>query len=281
MNRIETARIDATSCVTVCRLLSSLCVLVALLATPLARAGLFGPPSRTQVDVVVDVGEDGRKLPPPTTEHPAYYYPLMGGYKAMGATVAGEKPPAAAPIAHLLAKVLAGQHYFVVGSKTPPPTLLLVFNWGYINPQMDEVGAPGEGGKVFYNQSQMLALVAGHTLNALDFTFDREDVMQAAEDNRYFVIVSAYDFAAAQQKKKKLLWRAKMSVPSNGVEMVDVLPAMIESGGPHFGRETARPAFVPAPVVPPGKVQLGTPRVVPDSPHPSEADPSVEPVRTK
>jgi hypothetical protein len=230
------------------------------------HAGFFGPPKDTQVNIVVDFTDDGRKVAPPSREHPAYYYPVVAGYRESGSLVGGEKSPPQIPIARLLAKALAAQGYLVIGAQTPPPSLLLVFHWGYLNPLIDETVAPDDPlqtpQQMFWNQNDMLGLVAGRTLPNLGPGFEREDALHAAREDRYFVIVSAYDFSAAKEKKKKILWQAKMSTPSSGVTLPEVLPAMIASGGPHFGRETSRPISVTAPIVREGKVEVGTPTVV-------------------
>lgn len=239
----------------------------ALAATLTARAGFlgFGKPTDTDVNVVVDMTDEGKKVAPPTKEKPVFYYPVLAGYREEGALVAGEKSPPPNPVAHLLAKALAAQHYFVVGPKTPAPTLLLVFHWGYMNPQIDENPDPDNPQKTFWNEREMLALVAGNTVkNVGSFGRERDDILQAARDDRYFVIVSAYDFAAATQKKKTLLWRAKMSTPSNRVSLAEVIPSMITAGGPRFGRETKLPESVTAAIAKEGKVEIGTPTVVKD-----------------
>jgi hypothetical protein len=80
------------------------------------------------------------------------------------------------------------------------------------------------------------------------------------------VIVSAYDFDAGKEKKKVLLWQAKMSTPSNRVSLAEVIPSMITAGGPRFGRETKLPESVTAALAKEGKVEVGTAVVVPDSP---------------
>lgn len=247
---------------------------VALATTPVARAGFlgFGAPKEADVNVVVDMTEAGRKTTPPTKEKPAFYYPVLAGYREAGSLVAGEKSPPPNSVAKLLAKALAAQNYYVYGpGKTPAPTYLLVFHWGYMNPQIDDTsGDPDNPQTVFWNQKEMLALVAGNTIqNLSSFGFEREDVLQAARDDRYFVIVSAYDFKAATEKKKVLLWQAKMSTPSNRVSLAEVIPSMITAGGPHFGRETKKPESVAAPLAKEGKVDVGTPVVVPDAAKPA------------
>ncbi len=243
-------------------------VLASAALTPRLNAGFlgFGAPKEADVNVVVDMTEDGRKVPPPTKEKPAIYYPVLAGYREEGSLVAGEKSPPPNSVAKLFAKALAGQHYYVFGAKTPAPTIILVFHWGYMNPKIDDTGDDENPQQIFWNQKEMLALVAGNTLgNISSLSFEREDILQNARDDRYFAIVSAYDFAAAKEKKKKLLWQAKMSTPSNRVSLAEVIPSMITAGGPHFGRETKRPESIAAPLAKEGKVEVGTPVVVPDS----------------
>ena len=249
-------------------------VALAVLILPVSRAYAgflgFGAPKDTAVNVVVDMTEAGRAVTPPTKEKPAFYYPVLAGYREAGSLVAGEKSPPPAPVAKLLAKALAAQNYYVVGEKTPAPTLLLVFHWGYMNPQIDDVGDAENPQQQFWNQREMLALVAGNTLKNIGvFDFKRDDVLQAARDERYFVVVSAYDFAAAKEKKKKLLWQAKLSTPSNGVSLAEVLPSMISAGGPHFGRETKLPELINAPLAKEGKVEIGTATIVDESGKPA------------
>mgnify|MGYP001546463407 CR=1 FL=1 len=238
---------------------------LAVLSLVLASVGMAGEPE-LEVNVNVAFTPEGRKIAPPTHDQPAYYFPVVGGYREEGDLTVGEKKPAPKPIVHLLATTLAKQGYFVVSPEHPQPSLLLVFFWGYINPQIDDVGTdPSAPQKLFYNQKDMVALLGGQTLGNLDLNFEREAVMQGAEDNRYFVLVSAYDFAAARQHKKVLLWQARMSTPSGGVTLDEVIPALINGGGPSFGRETARPQWVDLPIAPQGKVEIGTPTVVPDA----------------
>lgn len=228
-----------------------LLVLPALL-TQSGRAGQRA----AEVNVNVDLTPEGRKLTLPTRDHPAYYFPLVGGYRQEGAGKAGEKIPDRSRVLHEVARTLAGNGYLVTGPKTPAPSVLLVFYWGSMNPDADEVGDPGESHRVFFNQKKMVALVGGQTLPNLDLFSEREAVMQGAEDDRYFLMIAAYDFAAAQAHKKVLLWRTKMSTPADGVDFSDVLTALITSGGPLLGHETLRPVWVNQPLEPKGTVKL-------------------------
>ena len=309
----------------------------------LVIASLLHAEREVEVDVVVDMTAEGRKIIHPDSAHPAYYLPVVGGFQEMGATVRGEKPPSPHEIVHLVAVALARQGYLVAkpapsvnaqgeityadgtvvtvppfpnpahrltlnepgnvpltltmlkdpdgpyslrtASLTPAgqspapatevmrannarhgpilrgmPDIVLTIHWGYLNPQIDDSSEPtGTVDNPFYNQNEMLALVGGNSLVMLGYA-DREQVMQAAKDNRYFVILSAYDFPAHQQAHKKvLLWQAKMSVPSYGSEFNDVMATLITAGEPLLGRETSRPKMLLLPVTPDGKVTIGTP----------------------
>ena len=136
-----------------------------------------------------------------------------------------------------------------------------------MNPPIDDTGDDENPQQIFWNQKEMLALVAGNTVkNVGAFGSDRDDILQNMRDDRYFVIVSAYDFEAGKEKKKVLLWQAKMSTPSNRVSLAEVIPSMITAGGPRFGRETRLPESVTAPLAKEGKVDIGTAVVVPDAP---------------
>ncbi len=236
-----------------------------LCATGLSALAWAKSDPTCEVNVNTTLTDAGRKVAPPTREKPAYYYPVVAGWREEGAIVAGEKPPPQNFVIHELAKALAAQHYLVVGEKTPPPTLLLVLHWGCMNPQTEDFGTGDPTQRVFFNQPEMLALVGGSTLSNLDLSFEREAVLQGAEENRYFIVVSAYDFADATQKKKTRLWTARMSTPSDGLTMADVVRPLATSGGPLFGRETTLPKWVTAPVAREGKVEVGTPTVVPDT----------------
>jgi hypothetical protein len=255
---------------------------IALFAAPLAaHASFFGPPTHTPVDVVVDFTPEGRKLAHPDGAHRAYYLPVVFGFKEWGAVVAGEKRPNERDLIHLVAAQLANQGYFVMDpAHGHPPSLILAIHYGCLNPENDDMDPTDTTGmsKVFFNEREMLALVAGNTLQNLDLSFEREDVMQAAEEDRYFVALTAFDFEAfAKGRHKVPLWQAKMSVPSAGISgFADVMEALVKAGGPFLGRETLRPKMILAPVTPEGRVEIGTPTVkdYSDAPTPPRAKPA-------
>lgn len=235
-------------------------VAVALATCAPLRA--FGP-ATTQIDVVVDVSPEGRKLPHPDAKHPAYYFPVIYNFEEKGAVIAGEKPADRTEVAHTIALELARQGYRVM-SRDHQPSLILSIHFGAMNPEITELGDPGDPTqKVFYNEADMLTLVGGNTLDHLNPWFDGKEVMQNAQHNRYFVMVTAWDYEAYARRHKKVpLWQAKMSVPSYGIaQFSNVLGVLVRAGGPLFGTETLRPKFLTVPLTPEGRVEVGTPTV--------------------
>jgi len=195
------------------RLPARLSPLFALLLS--ARA--LGAAAAWQVNVNVDLTDAGRKVAHPSPEHPVYYYPVVGGYRELGTAIAGEKPPPALPVVQHLARALARQGYLVsrrvsaaggdggILSLVPAPSLILVLHWGCMNPVAIDLTTDSNLPNVAVaNESQELALVAGNSLNDLDLNFEKEAVMQGIQQNRYFVTVVAYDFAAYYRKHRKV-----------------------------------------------------------------------------
>jgi hypothetical protein len=88
------------------------------------------------------------------------------------------------------------------------------------------------------------------------------ELRELAQDNRYLVIVTAYDYAALGRQEARRLWRTKMSSNNAGVAMAAALPALIRGGGPYFGRDADEPQFVKVPLGPGGQVETGSPDTI-------------------
>lgn len=89
-------------------------------------------------------------------------------------------------------------------------------------------------------------------------------IIDQAFDDVYFVVASAYDYAAAGQNERRLLWRTRMTVDAKGVAMNDTLPTLIDTAAPYFGRDMPEPETLIKRALKEGKVDVGTPRVVPE-----------------
>jgi hypothetical protein len=234
------------------------------------------------INLVGDMYQDGRNVTHPTPDRPAYYFPVVGGYQEMGTKDAGLQPPPAKEIVHALATTLAREGYLVSQEITvpakggapaakalsPPPSLVLVFHWGYLNAEKFDTSADvmsSSQSTTVINRDKILGLTAGKNLDSIvDFGLQTQTIMEGIVDDRFFVMISAYDFNAYNQQHKKVrLWVAKLSVLSAGTTMTEALPALIKNGGAVFGRETMGPKTIDVPMAPERHVEIGTPTVVP------------------
>ena len=90
-------------------------------------------------------------------------------------------------------------------------------------------------------------------------------VISQAFDDVFFVVASAYDYAAAGQHERRLLWRTRMTVDAKGIAMNDTLPTLIDTAAPYFGRDMPETETLVKRALKDGRVDVGTPRVVPDN----------------
>lgn len=260
--------------------LAPLCLAAAPLA---AHAGLFDftrPPRDLEVFAVTDTTESGRACPAPTPQHPQYYRAVSLGHRDLGGAIARDKTPPEDVAVRIIARELAKRGYLPASEQTPPPTLVLVFAWGTLNadtrPSMTR-GFPA----VQKNRQQIVRFLGGEKLGLTKDSYDgslmpssfsmrlmdheARDFYAAGTDNYYIAVVTAYDLAAMARNPTVTLdhlWITRIACPSNGVSLPDVLPAMLAIGGPHFGRETARPVRTVTPFGRRGTVSYGELQVV-------------------
>jgi hypothetical protein len=208
--------------------------------------------------VIGDVTIEGTKRPLPTKEVPVYYLPVIAGYGERGAVMDGTKPPAEAEVVEAVVKALAQEHYLLMKPGSTPDLMLVIW-WGRINPLIDEM-PQNEGEvaptRVFINTREMMALVGAFKADAF-FKFDPDQLREAARDDRYFLLIGAFDFAAMARKEKKLLWSARMSTESTGRSPDEIFPLLAASGAAVFGRDTAPALLDTSPPAKTPKVELG------------------------
>ena len=83
----------------------------------------------------------------------------------------------------------------------------------------------------------------------------RDDLISEIEDDRYFIVVMAYDFDALwKHKRHKLLWVTRFSVRARGTNFADVLDAMVNQASRYFGQNTQGLLRSP---LPEGRVDIG------------------------
>jgi len=85
--------------------------------------------------------------------------------------------------------------------------------------------------------------------------FRRQDIVTELEDQRYFVVLMAYDFDALwKHQKHRLLWVTRLSVRARGTNFTVALPAMVRQAGKYFGADTHGLVRDPLPL---GRVEVG------------------------
>jgi hypothetical protein len=262
----------------------------ACLAVLLPARTALADDSHVNIVVAVDVTEAGKEILRPTPAHPAFYLPYTRGYASSDGTLTGlKRPPPNAVVEHMITDALAGQGYRLMTKKTPP-SLILIFWWGYIvtmkardpmtaGMNVKYIGGYAGGGTAgimqlvqsdqiltnagITNSDDMETMVFGSSNVTANLNHNNprmEALLLETRASRYFVMISALAFNAAAKKKKiVLLWTARMSTPLWAHDFGQVVPALIATGAPMFGRQTRIPHLVAASVVPLGRVVVGTP----------------------
>ncbi|MES1166948.1 MAG: hypothetical protein ABUL68_03005, partial [Pseudomonadota bacterium] len=123
---------------------------------------------------------------------------------------------------------------------------------------------PAPGGQAIIGPEQQALMDPVHLYRMKS---PRNDVLveQMAND-LYYVVASAYDYAAAAHGERRLLWRTRMTIDAKGVAMADTLPTLVASASAYFGREMDEPETLYKRTISDGKVEVGTPTVVEPTP---------------
>jgi len=65
------------------------------------------------------------------------------------------------------------------------------------------------------------------------------ELVREIEEDRYFVVMMAYDFQKLwKDKKRKLLWVTRISIRQRGNDFGKMLPAMMQYASEYFGRDS-------------------------------------------
>jgi hypothetical protein len=88
---------------------------------------------------------------------------------------------------------------------------------------------------------------------------DSRDVLNDVADNRYYVVLQAYDFPTAlKDKKLRPLWTVRMSMTDSGHNFASALDTMLKNGARFFGKNDGLNRWV----IPEGHVEYGPARVL-------------------
>lgn len=154
-------------------------------------------------------------------------------------------------VARVISVPLAGQNY--LPSHDPNQTkLLIMVYWGTTtgareDPALHVDPAQPADGSVLDHHSVLLAPILGYEDALADgfryrgtaLEFVTKDYFEELEYNRYFVVLMAYDFQLLwKQKKAKLLWETRFSIPENRNAFDEQLPTMALNASKYFGRDS-------------------------------------------
>ena len=269
-------RLESFPCVRLA-VLAALALPVAARASWLDRLLSLG---KLYEDVVAEQTDPATSPLPPTAQTPTFYLEHASGFVEVGMDpVAGDTPPLPAVVVDEVHQALTAAHY-LPAAPPHPASLVLIYSWGVIREQ----DFPG---RELAGQRARLMLVAPKKQAADVFqdVLDRSDpwtfqfpiinpmknrLLSMTSDDRYFVIISAYDCASVARGHPRLLWRVRMSTWTTGTSMADAFPTLLRGGVPYFGRNFDDAQFLSLPKVRAGTVTIGAPRVI-EAPEPGAA----------
>jgi hypothetical protein len=238
-----------------------------------------------QMIIVAERPDAATPAAQPGPEHPVYYVAFDGGYVEAGDPIANEQPPATTIVSQSLQAALASRGY-EAATDVKSASTVLIYHWGLLNRNSHPMR---NGSRVDPNLHARLCLVSTdrqdrdieeylvnrQMLGASQpdmLNFREQDILQLARDNRYFVVVSAYDYAAANRREPGLLWRAKFSAYSGGIAMAEALPALIKGGAPFLGRHMNGFKNISTPLVPGVQGASGSQQFAPPLGNPGSLD---------
>jgi hypothetical protein len=102
------------------------------------------------------------------------------------------------------------------------------------------------------------ALAETSDIGSTPATRRRDDLISELEENRYFVVLMAYDYQALwKQRKHSLLWVTRFSIRERGADFEKLLPSMVGYASQYFGHDSHGLLRRP---LPEGHVEIGEPK---------------------
>ena len=236
----------------------------------------FQKSPQLEMTVVTEFTPYGRLLRPVSPAQPAYFVAQPGGYKQLGDTVGGEVRPPPADLERAMIKALATNGFLPAAPPAHTPTLAVVYTWGSHNKLSPEMAAqfPQLAAR---HMLERATLVGGRQFMAginrrlefgdsiLDHSERMDYLTDQADDDLYFIIASAYDYAALTLGKRQLVWRTSMTANARGVALRETILPLIATGASYLGRETDGPEIAMRRISREGRVIIGESVVVPDN----------------
>jgi hypothetical protein len=108
-----------------------------------------------------------------------------------------------------------------------------------------------------YNDEGLIGTEFATGLDGNPLRFHRDDLVAEIEQNRYFVVLMAFDFQMLwKQKKHKVLWETRFSLRQMHHDFGKDLPAMAQYASQYFGQDSHGLVRNPIPL---GHVKVGEP----------------------
>ncbi len=109
-----------------------------------------------------------------------------------------------------------------------------------------------------YDVSGLIGTEYGRYIEHTALGGEQRDQVAEIEENRYFVVLMAYDFQLMwKQKKHKLLWETRFSVNERRNQFDKALPVMAQFASRYFGEDSNGLLRTR---VPEGRVEVGVPK---------------------
>jgi hypothetical protein len=110
-----------------------------------------------------------------------------------------------------------------------------------------------------YDSENLIGTYYGSTIgNTGMLAAHREELIYEIEENRYFVVLIAYDFQLFRREKKlKALWETRFSINEPRNDFAKALPVMAQYASKYFGQDSHGLLRTQ---VPEGKVKVGEPK---------------------
>ena len=206
--------------------------------------------------VTTDTTPAGHVLTPPNRETPVYYLGRSLGCRL--GSIRGDQVPEERDMNLFVTKILAKQGYLGSSPEMHEPTLFLVVQWGYMEPQSgDLLWFLG------YNAKQDIASpspsgILGPEVFLRNFrSRATESILENARGAIYGIIVTAFEYKSANTPNPVIYWQTRIGLPANGKSMAQALPTMLVAAGTAIGRESNAPVLVNADDARAGNIRLG------------------------
>ena len=236
--------------------------------------------------VITECTGAGRGAQLPTANHPAYVLVHSAGRHDYGRAVAGEDAPPAAELERDLEAALASDHYLAADQQHPPSLVIFLNWGIHANPAYDvqdpdygnllDRAALVAGRNFAVELARVLEQddLSAASLSKRPWGFQQpgmrpvtpailfqgfsplesfrrrsplnERLLTQISQDCYYVIVSAFDYAALARGDRRLLWRTKLTTQTVGTAMPAAIPALISAGPGHFGRAMTGPDLIAA-----------------------------------